>query len=207
MHQGRLAPGASVRRVYARRRDILLLDGAFAYFFVVDGEDEDHAKGTSVAVAVVAAIRCAEHGGGCAATLECCGHRYALLGTCDWLPHEEFLGVRALGVGQEEGAAVAAVDGLPEPAVGNGEGEWRCGGGDEIGHVLVVVEIPEHRGCAVEIVEEAAEPTAGDDLAPGLADEGGTEEAGRVVGRDADEDLFYKLVRECWRRSWCHGGR
>ena len=70
----------------------------------------------------------------------------------------------------------------------------------------------------MEIVKAAPEPALGDGLAPGLADEVRTEEAGGVVGRDAEQDLSYELVREGWRRSffsqmilrqrsWCHGGR
>jgi hypothetical protein len=74
------------------------------------------------------------------------------------------------------------------------------------------VEEAEHGGCAVELVEAAAEAGVGDGAAPGLANDGRAQEAGRVVGREAEENLFDKLVREhrrrgaaAWRR--CHGAR
>jgi hypothetical protein len=58
----------------------------------------------------------------------------------------------------------------------------------------------------------AEEAGVGEDAAPGLAGEGGAREARRVVGREAEENLFDKLVREhrrrgaaAWRR--CHGAR
>ena len=81
-----------------------------------------------MAVVVVAPVSCAEHGCGGVAELERHGDRYALLGTRDWLPHQEFL---STGLGEEEGTAMAAVDGTPEQAIWGGEGEWRRGGRDE----------------------------------------------------------------------------
>jgi hypothetical protein len=47
------------------------------------------------------------------------------------------------------------------------------------------VDEAEHGGCPMELVEAAAEPGVGDLAAPALADEGGAEEAGWVVGRQA----------------------
>lgn len=134
------------------------------------------------------------------------GHGYALLGTRGWLPQEEFL---CITLGQEEGAAVAAVKGPPGAGVRSGEGEGRRGGGGEVGNAVVVtaVEEAEHGGCPVELVEAAAESGGGDGATPGLADEGGAEEAGRVVGREAEEDLFEDLVRDRRRRCRHGGGR
>ena len=71
-----------------------------------------------MAVVVVAPVSCAEHGCGGVAELERHGDRYALLGTRDWLPHQEFL---STVLREEEGAAMAAVDGLPEQAVRGGD--------------------------------------------------------------------------------------
>ena len=59
MHRGRVAPGAGLRGVHARSRDIHALVS-----FYLDGEDEDEAEGPPMAVAVVAPIRRAEHGRG-----------------------------------------------------------------------------------------------------------------------------------------------
>ena len=53
----------------------------------------------------------------------------------------------------------------------------------------------------MELVDAAAEAGAGNGAAPGLADDGGTEEAGRVVDREAEEDLLDKVVREHRRRG------
>ena len=138
-----------------------------------------------MAFVVVAPVCCAEHGCRGVAELEGQGHSYAELGTRDWLPNDEFFGTT---LGEEEGTAVAAVDGLLEQAVGGGEGERRRGGRDEgrDGLIVPVMKNPEHGGRWMEIVEAAPEPALGDGLAPGLADEGRTEEAGGVVGRDAE---------------------
>lgn len=137
-------------------------------------EEEDHEEGTPVAVAVVAPIRCADHGRvRRVAALVRRGHRYALLGASDWLPQEDFLSILALG--DEEGAAVATVERPPGAAVRGGEGEGRGGGGDEAGDGIVgpVVEEAEHGGFPMELVEAAAEAVVGDGAAPGLADDGG----------------------------------
>lgn len=49
-------------------------------------------------------------------------------------------------------------------------------------------------------MKAAAECAVGEDAAPGLAGEGGAEEAGGVVGREADEDLADELVGEIPQR-------
>jgi hypothetical protein len=180
----------------------------------VGTEDQDQLEGTPVAVAVVARIRCAEHGRGPGAALAQCGQvgqRYEPLAARDWLPHEELLCMSA-ALGVEEGAAVAAVEGPPGADVRGGEGEGRGGGGDEagcvfgVGLVAPLVEDTENRGCPMELMEAAAEAGVGDGAAPGLADDGGAEDAGWVVGREAKENLFDELVRERRRRCF-HGWR
>uniref|UniRef100_A0A8R7PLR8 Uncharacterized protein n=1 Tax=Triticum urartu TaxID=4572 RepID=A0A8R7PLR8_TRIUA len=70
------------------------------------------------AVAMVAPIRRAEHGRSRVAALERRRQRYAPLGARDWLPHEEFLGVL-----EEEGTAVAAVELPPGAVIRGGERE------------------------------------------------------------------------------------
>lgn len=52
--------------------------------------------------------------------------------------------------------------------------------------IFPVVEEAEQQGCPVELVETASEAGVGDGAAPGLADDGGSEEAGWVVGRGAE---------------------
>ncbi|KAI4986268.1 hypothetical protein ZWY2020_018898 [Hordeum vulgare] len=103
---------------------------------------------------------------------------------------------------------MAAVLSPPGVSVRGGGRERRGGGGDEVGDALdePVAEEAEHRGCPVELVEAAAECRARDDGAPVLADDGGAEEAGGVVGREAEDDLFDELVRDhrlrCSRAPW-----
>lgn len=111
-----------------------------------------------------------------------CGCGHAPLVARDWLPDKEVLGTL-----EEEGTAVAAVEGLPGAAVGGGQGEGGGGGGNESGDSVVfqVVEKAQHGGCPVERAEAAEEVGVGDDAAPGLADEGGAEEGGGVVRREA----------------------
>ena len=48
--------------------------------------------------------------------------------------------------------------------------------------------------------EPAAEARIGGDAVPGLADQGGVEEARGIVGRDADQDLLDEVVRQRRRR-------
>jgi hypothetical protein len=55
------------------------------------------------------------------AALAQCGHRHKPPTARDWLPHEEFLWILALG--EEEGTAVAGVEGPPGAVVRGGEGE------------------------------------------------------------------------------------
>jgi hypothetical protein len=67
----------------------------------------------------------------------------------------------------------------------------------------------------VELAVEAAEVGAGEDSAPGLADEGCADEARGVVRRDAEEDADDVVLGERRRRvaavGWAHlarsGGR
>jgi hypothetical protein len=59
----------------------------------------------------------------------------------------------------------------------------------------------EHGRRAVELAVEAAEVGAGEDSAPGLADEGCADEARGVVRRDAEEDADDVVLGER-RRLW-----
>jgi len=52
----------------------------------------------------------------------------------------------------------------------------------------------------VELAEPAAERGAGDEAAPGLADEGGADEARGIARREADKDLFHELIHQLRRR-------
>lgn len=59
----------------------------------------------------------------------------------------------------------------------------------------------------MELAEPAAEAGAGDDGAPGLADEGGVDEARGVVGWEPEQDLLHQLLRQrAWRRRHAASG-
>ena len=61
----------------------------------------------------------------------------------------------------------------------------------------------------MELAEPAAEAGAGDEAAPGLADDGGADEAGGLGGREAKEDLLDELLyhqRRRRRRRRRHAG-
>ena len=193
---GGLAPGASIRCVYAR------LGNKFPVVSY-EGEDEDHTEMTPEAVAVVAPVRCAENGSCWGSALEGRrGHRETLLGARDWLPQKQLVGTLVLG--EEEGAAVAAVEGLPGCVVRSGEVEERGGSRDEAGDmpVMPIVEEAVHGGRPVDISEAAAEGGVGESAAPRLVYGGGAEDADRVVLREAEENFFDELARE--RRQRCH---
>ena len=57
----------------------------------------------------------------------------------------------------------------------------------------------------MELVEATAEAGTGDGATPGLANKGGTEEAGWLIGGKPEEDLFEELIRE-HQQLYCHGG-
>jgi len=66
---------------------------------------------------------------------------------------------------------------------------------------VVVAEESQHGGrAAVELAESALEAGAGDEAAPRLADERGAEEARGLLRREAEEDLFDKLLHQRRRR-------
>ena len=104
--------------------------------------------------------------------------------------------------------AVAGVESSPTMVVGTG----KAGGGqgrDEAGGggAKDVADEAQHGGSGaveVELAEAAAEASAGDEAAPWLADEGGADEARRVVRREAEEHIFHELLhqhprhRACW---------
>ena len=178
------------------------------------GEHDDNMEGTRVAVLVTAAGGSAEHGG-----VEVEGPLLDLAGDGDaaalpghGVPDEQLGPVAAA----EEGAAVAAVDEpphavIPVPPEGGGLGGDAAGdalGGDEAGEVRGVVEEAEHGGCSMECAQAAEEARVAGQAAPGVADEGGAGEEGRV-GREAEEDLRDAVVR-CRlrrRRGGVAGGR
>lgn len=129
---GHLTPGAGLRRVHARRRELLrfLVEGA--------GEHQDNAEGPPVAVEVVAPLRRAEHGGVGVPDLEFRGYRHVPPVACERLPDEE-LPVGSLGV--EYGAAVPVAEDVPGAGVGDGEGEG--GGGHVDGDTLITFRVLE----------------------------------------------------------------
>jgi len=94
----------------------------------------------------------------------------------------------------EEDAAMARVDCAAVDAIGRGRAEG--GGGHEGRRLPVIAEEAEHRGRAVELAESAPEAGVGDEAAPRLADEGGADEARGLLRREADEDLFHKLLHQ-----------
>lgn len=99
----------------------------------------------------------------------------------------------------EEDAAVAVL--ARERFALVGAGRVDRGGRDEAGHAAGVpfpdvAEEAEHRGRGVERAESAAEARGGDEAAPGLADEGGANEARGLRGREAEDDLLDDLVRQ-----------
>ncbi|KAF8711541.1 hypothetical protein HU200_028985 [Digitaria exilis] len=88
----------------------------------------------------------------------------------------------------EEDAAVARVNGAPAATELETKREFFAVSDD--------AEENQHGGRAVELAEPAAEARAGDEAAPGPADERGAEKACRVVGRESEEDLLDKLLRQ-----------
>ncbi|KAF8731966.1 hypothetical protein HU200_015916 [Digitaria exilis] len=93
---------------------------------------------------------------------------------------------------------MAGVEDEPAQAGGVGRAERGGGGVEGGGMAAVVVEEAEQRGRAA--VEAAAEAGAGDDAVPGLAGEGGADEVGRLVWREAGQDLFHDVARQLRRR-------
>jgi len=112
-----------------------------------------------------------------------------LLVAGDGVPDDEAPG-RILLERLEQRAPVAALNDPPVGAVERrrGEGGGAGGGDDEssVGtYVVDVVEEAEQGRRAVEPAVAAEEGGVGEELAPGLADEGGAHEARRIVRREA----------------------
>lgn len=87
----------------------------------------------------------------------------------------------------EEDPAVAGVERAP---VVVGAERAGGGGGEEARDIVAVLvseiaEETEHGGRAVELRESSAEAAVGDDAAPGLADDGGADEARGIRRREA----------------------
>jgi hypothetical protein len=62
--------------------------------------------------------------------------------------------------------------------------------------VALGAEETKHERCAVELAEPVPESGAGDEAAPALADECGTDEARGVVWREAEEDHLDEVVHQ-----------
>lgn len=77
-------------------------------------------------------------------------------------------------------------------------------GSDKLTNEIIKCHYRTHnsQSCPVERAVAAAEGGIGDDVAPGLAHEGGADEARRLSCRDAEEDLAYEVVHQLRR---CHG--
>lgn len=126
------------------------------------------------------------------------------------IPDDEHivLGLGPPGRVAEEDAAVAGVEREQAALVGadRAEGASRdeAADGKLAGLFLEVDDEAEHGARAVELAVPAAEAAVGDEAAPGLAGEGGAEEARRVVRRASEEHLFHDLVGQRRRRRESH---
>jgi hypothetical protein len=106
---------------------------------------------------------------------------------------------RVVGLGDEEGAAAAAVEHEPPRELAAGGAAVVGVDGDEAGveRRVVMHGVDEAEdGGAVQLAVEAAEVPVGDDAAPAPADDGGAEKARDVVGRDAEQDVADDVVRQ-----------
>ena len=108
---------------------------------------------------------------------------------------------------QEQAAEDPAVAGVERAPVVVGAERAGGGGGEEARDIVAVLvseiaEDTEHGGRAVELRESSAEAAVGDDAAPGLADEGGAEEARGIRRREAEEDLLHELLQQ-HHAAWC----
>jgi len=113
----------------------------------------------------------------------------------------------------EEDPAVAGVERAP---VVVGAERAGGGGGEEARDIVAVLvseiaEETEHGGRAVELRESSAEAAVGDDAAPGLADEGGAEEArgirrrGRRRTSSTSSSSSTMLLGACFAGARCGG--
>lgn len=89
-----------------------------------------------------------------------------------------------------------------EPQLGPGGPR---GGGDEAGDAMGIVEEAEQGRSFVKFAVAAEEGGICQEAAPGLAGEGGADEASWVVRREAEEDLRDDVIHERRRRHgrWC----
>lgn len=120
---------------------------------------------------------------------------------CYGIPDDEAL--RAPTQEAEEDTAVAGVEHVPAAVLSSGRSEG-CGR-DEAGHGVnafpEMADEAQNAGRAVELAEPAAEAVAGDEPAPGLADEDGADEARRVFRWEPYEDLLHDLLRQRGRTA------
>ncbi|TVU40394.1 hypothetical protein EJB05_13857, partial [Eragrostis curvula] len=73
-------------------------------------------------------------------------------------------------------------------------------GVNKFGGACAAADDSEKRGRLVDLVELTADGGAGDEAAPGLADECGAKEGRRIVRRKAKEDVFDELLHQRRRR-------
>jgi hypothetical protein len=143
------------------------------------GGEEDHSEGAVVAVEVITVARSAEDSGGVDQPVD--GRlRHELPDARDGVPDEE---MPAAVIRVEEDAAMVAVEGPAEVGL---EREWRLRGGEEAGLRFAFddaaqLEVAEQGRRPVEGAVAAEEVGAGEEAEPGLADEGGADEALRLV--------------------------
>jgi hypothetical protein len=139
---------------------------------------DDHEEGAPAAAEMVTPCRRAEHrGGGATGRMPEPRRRQPPLLVRDGVPHDELrlYGGRDRQKIVRQHAAVAGVEHAPGTADGVGRAEG--GGRHEVGAAWAPVEEGQHWGCGVELAKPAAEAGAGDEAAPGLADEGSADEA------------------------------
>lgn len=120
-----------------------------------------------------------------------------MLVTGDGVPDDE-AGPKAV----VQRASMSAIHGHPSFMGFERHRQRGDGGGSGGGHetfALEVAEEAEQGRRAVERAVAAEEGGAGEELAPGLADEGGAHEARRVVRREAEEDLGGGVVDQIRR--------
>ena len=188
LHGGRRAPRGSLGRVDPRARHPAS-GGAVA--------DEEHEEGAPATVAVVVeALRRTENRAGVGESVAF-RFRQHLAVAGDGVPDSKAAGT---AVEEQEDAAVAAVE-SPASQV-QPEERGACCGGNELGNLAGVeaVREAEQGRRSVELAVAAGEGGVGEDAAPRFADEGGAEEAGGVVGWEAEEDLGDGVVDQLGRR-------
>lgn len=98
---------------------------------------------------------------------------------------------------------MAGIDHVPEPEAEAGSAWTEGGGGSEQERVrfcrraVSPAEEPQHRRhLVVMLAQPAAEATVREDAAPPFADQGGADQARRILGWEAPEEVFDEIVRQ-----------